>query len=160
MKMTNLRHVLAFNMKENRQKTGLSQAKLAEKSGLSTQYIAMIELSRKFPSPEILERIAAALGLDTPELFSMPPSVERATIKLHETILADIEQTVGETVNKAVKSAVSSLVAARLKELQKTAAGGEEPVYEEIARAEFYGFAAEKPEPRNISDTDLSLGVD
>ena len=116
--MTNLRHILAFNMKENRQKLGLSQAKLAEKTGLSTQYIAMIELSRKFPSPEILEQIAYALELDTPELFSMQPSVERATIKLHQTILADIEQTVGETVNIAVKTAVSKIVATHLKNMK------------------------------------------
>jgi len=109
-------------MKENRNKLGLSQAKLAEKAGLSTQYIAMIELKHKFPSPEILERIASALELDTPELFSMPPSVERATVKLHKTILTDIEQTVGETVNNAVKSVVSKIVTARLKEFKKTAA--------------------------------------
>jgi transcriptional regulator with XRE-family HTH domain len=116
--MTNLRHILAFNMKENRRKLGLSQARLAEKAGLSTQYIAMIELSRKFPSPEILEQIASALELDSTELFSMQPSIERATIKLHQAILADIEQTVGETVNIAVKSAVSKIVAVHLKTMK------------------------------------------
>jgi len=141
--MTNLRHLLAFNMKKNRQKLGLSQARLAEKAGLSTQYIAMIELSRKFPSPEMLELIATALELDTPELFSMPPSVERATVQLHKTILADIEQTVGETVNKAVKSAVSELVAARLKELEKTATDGEMPFYDKIQRVNDYGLVAD-----------------
>jgi transcriptional regulator with XRE-family HTH domain len=116
--MTNLRHLLAFNMKGNRQKLGLSQAKLAEKAGLSTQYVAMIELTRKFPSPEILGQIAAALEIDTPELFSMQPSVERATIKLHKTILAEIEQAVGETVNIAVRAAVSRLVADHLNNIE------------------------------------------
>jgi len=118
--MTNLRQILASNIKENRRKLGLSQAKLAEKAGLSTQYVAMIELSRKFPSPEMLEQIASALELDTPELFSMPPSVERATIKLHKTILADIEQTVGESVNIAVKSTLSKIVAGYLNEIRDT----------------------------------------
>jgi hypothetical protein len=31
----------------------------------------MIEMERKFPSPEMLERIAGALKIDSPELFSM-----------------------------------------------------------------------------------------
>jgi len=120
---------------------GLSQARLAEKARLSTQYIAMIELNRKFPSPEILERIAYALELDTPELFSMPPSVERATMQLHATILADIEQTVGETVNNAVKSAVSKLVADRLKELKQTTSDNEKLLNKNIPQREYHGLA-------------------
>ena len=113
--MTSLRQLLAINMKENRKKLGISQAKLAEKANLSTQYIAMIELSRKFPSPEILEKIALALELDTPEMFSMPPSVEGTALHLCKSILNDLEQTVGETVNTAVRAAVSKLVATHLK---------------------------------------------
>jgi len=141
--MTDLRRLLAFNMKENRQNLGLSQAKLAEKAGLSTQYVAMIELSRKFPSPEMLKRIASALELDTPELFSMPPSVERTAIRLHQTILADLEQTVGETVNKAIKSALSKLVATCLKELKKESADNEEPRYDDIPQEEYNGLTAD-----------------
>ena len=52
--MTNLRDILANNLKENRKKCGFSQAKLSEKARISTQYIAMIEVSRKFPTPEVL----------------------------------------------------------------------------------------------------------
>ncbi|GHV87175.1 hypothetical protein AGMMS50255_4710 [Spirochaetia bacterium] len=33
----------------------------------------MIELEKKFPSPEMPERLAAALEIDPVELFSMPP---------------------------------------------------------------------------------------
>jgi transcriptional regulator with XRE-family HTH domain len=33
----------------------------------------MIELEKKFPSPEMLEKLAAALEIDPPELFAMPP---------------------------------------------------------------------------------------
>jgi len=113
--MTNLRQLLASNMKENRRKLGLSQAKLSEKAGLSTQYVAMIELGRKFPSPENIEQIAAALEVDTPELFSMPPSVEGTASKLCREILMELEQTVGDTVNTAIRAAVSKLVADHLK---------------------------------------------
>jgi len=88
--------------------------KTENKAGLSTQYVAMIELGRKFPSPEILEKIASALELDTPEMFSMPPSVKRAALQLRNSILNDLEKTVGDTVNAAVKVAVSKLVATHL----------------------------------------------
>jgi transcriptional regulator with XRE-family HTH domain len=51
--MTSVREILSYNLKENRKKCGLSQAKLAEKANITTQYIAMIEVSRKFFTPEI-----------------------------------------------------------------------------------------------------------
>ena len=117
--MTSLRELLADNLKENRRKLGLSQAKLAEKSGVSTQYIAMIELCRKFPSPEKLEKLAQALEVDTPELFSMPASVKEATIKLHRTILAELDQKLGEKITIAAKAAVSELVSAHLRDMDE-----------------------------------------
>ena len=112
--MTNLRQLLACNMKENRKKLGLSQAKLAEKADLSTQYLAMIELERKFPSPEVLEKLAIALELDTPELFSMPPSLEERMIRLQKNILLDLEKALEETVVLSAKAAVSKVVDSHL----------------------------------------------
>jgi transcriptional regulator with XRE-family HTH domain len=79
-------------MKKRRRILGISQAKLARKAGISTQFVAMIELEKKFPSPEMLERLAAALEIDPPELFSMPPSPAGTLRKLHEAVLADIGQ--------------------------------------------------------------------
>jgi transcriptional regulator with XRE-family HTH domain len=89
--MTNLRQVLALNMKEKRSTLGLSQAKLAEKINTAPTYIAMIELEKKFPSVEMLEKIAAALFMDTTELFSVKPLPEDSLKKLHKEILLDIE---------------------------------------------------------------------
>ena len=100
--MTNLRDILANNIRENRRKCGISQAKLAEMSGISTQYIAMIELSRQFPSPEILERIAAALGIQAHELFSVPPSGESSMEKLHKDIVKEIREVIVEVLEKAL----------------------------------------------------------
>ena len=116
--MTDLRQLLAYNMKDKRKKLGISQAKLAEKADLSTHYIAMIELGRKFPSPENMVQIARALEIDTPELFSMPPSVEEAVIQYRQEILADLEKTVGETVNIAVRASVAQLVESHLKDVE------------------------------------------
>ena len=89
--MTNLRQVLALNMRERRRALGLSQEKLAEKAGTAPTYIAMIELEKKFPSVEMLERIAAALLVDTTELFSVKPLPGDTLKKLKKAVLLDIE---------------------------------------------------------------------
>jgi transcriptional regulator with XRE-family HTH domain len=101
--MTSLRSVLAFNMKVQRQVLGISQAKLAEKVNTSTHYIGMIESEKKFPTPEMLERIAAALEIDAPALFSLKsyPAAESGTIaKFQEQVLDDIAQVIAYRVKE------------------------------------------------------------
>ena len=68
--MTSLRKLLGANIKIYRNTCGFSQAKLAENVGTATNYIAAIEAGRRFPSIEILEKLAFALKIDAPELFS------------------------------------------------------------------------------------------
>ncbi|GHV51217.1 hypothetical protein AGMMS49579_06120 [Spirochaetia bacterium] len=116
--MTKLRELLAFNMREKRRILDISQAKLARKVGISTQFVAMIELEKKFPSPEMLERLAAALEIDPPELFSMPPSPAGSLRKLYEAVLTDIEQTASVAVEQAAKEAVRKVIAEHIKELE------------------------------------------
>ena len=72
--MTSLRSVLAFNMKAQRSILGITQAQLAERVNTSANYIALIETEKKFPTPEKLEKIANALEIDTPDLFSTKSS--------------------------------------------------------------------------------------
>ena len=95
-RMTNLRQVLAINMKNRRHVLGLSQAKLAEKVNTAATYIAMIELEKKFPSVEMLERIARALAVDTTELFSVAALPEDAILKLHKSVLLDFEKVIAQ----------------------------------------------------------------
>jgi transcriptional regulator with XRE-family HTH domain len=52
----------------------------------------MIELEKKFPSVEMLERIADALAVDTTELFSVKPLSEDSLKKLHKAVLLDFEK--------------------------------------------------------------------
>ena len=68
---TKLRHILATNIKHQRNLLGYSQAKLAELSNIAPSYLATIELERNFPSDTVLEHIAHALKIDPVELFSM-----------------------------------------------------------------------------------------
>jgi transcriptional regulator with XRE-family HTH domain len=100
--MAGIRDILANNLKKYRRKCGISQAKLAEKAGISTQYLAMIELSRQFPTPEVLDRIAEALNIETHQLFAVPPSPEEAMERLHRDIICDIRQVFSELIEKAV----------------------------------------------------------
>lgn len=100
--MESIRDILAKNIKENRRKLGLTQAKLAEKADITTQYIAMIEVSRKFPTPEMLERIAKALEIETYQLFSADPTLEAALQRLYQTVASDIGRLVAEAIEKAL----------------------------------------------------------
>jgi transcriptional regulator with XRE-family HTH domain len=101
-KMTNLREILANNLKEYRRKSAVSQAKLAEKAGISIQYIAMIELSRQFPTPEVLDRIASALGIEAYQLFAVSPSPDAAMERFHDTLVNNLERVVAEAVKQAL----------------------------------------------------------
>ena len=90
--MTSLKKLLAFNMKEQRRILGISQATLAERIDTSTHYIAMIELERKTPSLHMLERIAIALEIDPPELFSIGKVPNVSLRKLQKSVLDDLEK--------------------------------------------------------------------
>jgi transcriptional regulator with XRE-family HTH domain len=107
MTVTNIRDILAKNMKEYRNARGFTQAKLAEKVDTSTHYIGMIETQKKFPSPEMIERIAIALGIDTLDLFKRDK-------KKPEMIKAYQKATI-----KQVKSMVGQFLDDRLEDLEK-----------------------------------------
>jgi len=103
--MTSLKKVLAINMKEWRRTLGISQAVLAERVSTSTHYIAMIELERKTPSLYMLERIAEALQIDPPELFSVKTVSAVSLRNLQKTVLRDIEKAVGDIITERINEA-------------------------------------------------------
>ena len=66
----------------------------------------MIESEKKFPTPEMLERVAAALEIDAPALFSTKtyPSPEAGTVeKLQEQILSDISEVISNRMRAFVR---------------------------------------------------------
>jgi len=109
--MTNIRELLASNLKSFRAARGWSQAKLAEKTGTSTQYIRMIETKVKFPSSEMLQKLALALRVDPAELFyreidpeTMRKNAQKAVIEdFREAFCAIINDFVAEKVRKIDK---------------------------------------------------------
>jgi transcriptional regulator with XRE-family HTH domain len=68
--MDDCRKLLAKNMKKYRQILGISQMSLAEKVGCSTTLIGNIEINKRFPSADNINRIARALEVKVADLFS------------------------------------------------------------------------------------------
>ncbi len=75
--MTNIQRVLGHNLKHLRVSRGWTQAVLAEKADTVGNYIALLENGLKFPSADMIERLAAALEVESVALFA--PIVEPFT---------------------------------------------------------------------------------
>jgi transcriptional regulator with XRE-family HTH domain len=102
-KVASLREIFAKNLRENRRKCGFSQEKLAEKTGISTQYLAMMEIARKFPTSEVLERIALSLNIKVYELFLIDHSPREELELLRKDILCEMKKTFGDIIELALK---------------------------------------------------------
>jgi transcriptional regulator with XRE-family HTH domain len=100
--MQNIKEIFAANLKENRRKKGLTQEKLAELADMSLHYLAMLELARKFPSGEMLERLAEALSIETHELFAVSPSPHDELERLRQNIVGEVEQLIVKTIQKTL----------------------------------------------------------
>lgn len=66
--------VVSENIKSLRKKLGWSQEFLAEKTGVSAPYITQIEVGKRTPSLDIVERLASALGVEYKILFETQKS--------------------------------------------------------------------------------------
>lgn len=99
--MTNIRTVLAINMKAKRKELNISQAELAEKIGTSPNYISKIEAEKQFPSVQMIEQIAGALKIDSVDLFSIE--------KIQENKFNEIEKKLRDEINKSLQLAFNEL---------------------------------------------------
>jgi len=116
--MVNIREILAENIKEKRRKKGLTQEKLAEKAGMSLQYLAMLELAHKFPSGEMLERLANALDIETYELLAIAPSADNELEILRNDIISEIKA-LNETLAKDITEKVIKAITEQCKSAKK-----------------------------------------
>ena len=69
-----LRTVFITNLKRFRKEQKMSQMRLAELCETSTSYIGEIEIAKKFPSIEMIEKIARALNVRPFQLFQDEPN--------------------------------------------------------------------------------------
>ncbi|TVR89039.1 MAG: XRE family transcriptional regulator [Spirochaetaceae bacterium] len=68
-KLSDVRRILAENVRKQRRQLGMSQFQLAERCGISSSFIGEIETSKKYPSAETLAVLAHALGLAPYQLY-------------------------------------------------------------------------------------------
>ena len=101
--MTHIREILAGNLKAYRFTLGWSQAKLAERVNTSTHYIGMIEIGKKFPSPEMIEKLADALGIESQQLFSKETVPSDAVKQFRKAMLEDIHGLVGRFIQGKIQ---------------------------------------------------------
>ena len=101
--MTNIRDVLANNLRQFRQARGWSQAYLAEKTETSTNYIGMLENSAKFPSSEMVHKLSYALGIDPTDLFSRDISPIATVKKYKKMALEDIHVLLNRLINEKIQ---------------------------------------------------------
>ena len=106
----NLKEILAKNLKKNRRRLGITQPELAERAGLSTHYLGMIEIARNFPTADMIERLAGALGIKPNELFSVSDFPEIAMEQLQNAILDilnkrldNLDLTIEHALDKAIE---------------------------------------------------------
>ena len=99
--MGNIREVFARNLRESRRKRGLTQANLAEKTNVSTHYVALIEMARNIPKVDVIERFANALNVEIYELFLEPHSQAAEINETRQSIINDLKDIVEEAVTEA-----------------------------------------------------------
>jgi transcriptional regulator with XRE-family HTH domain len=66
-----LKEVFIQNLREFRRKEGISQMKLAEYCDTAPSYIGDIEIGRRFPSIDMIEKIAGVLRIEPHHFFKI-----------------------------------------------------------------------------------------
>ena len=73
-----LQQVFMANLRKHRKQQGFTQEKLAEMCNTDPCYIRQIEIGRRFPSVQYIERIAEALNIAPYRLFYDETNLENA----------------------------------------------------------------------------------
>jgi transcriptional regulator with XRE-family HTH domain len=74
---------------------------------LSTHYVASIETLRKFPTPDVLEKLASALSIEPHELFSVSHSAKKEPENLRNDIICEVKalnETLAGDITEEIKS--------------------------------------------------------
>jgi transcriptional regulator with XRE-family HTH domain len=101
-----IRGVLSGNLKKLRKLRDWSQVELARRANISMNFLSDIECGRKWPYPETLQNLAAALGVEVFEFFRPK---ENETNPPVEEYLDQFSNDMVTAVEKSVKNAVSAI---------------------------------------------------
>ena len=104
-----LKQIFIQNMKEFRKKEGISQMKLAEYLDTSPTYIGEIEVGKKFPSMDMIEKIANILKIK-PYHFFVDRTEQNSDIntdntypKLPRSMQKEIRSELNFTINELIR---------------------------------------------------------
>ena len=101
--MTDCRQLLARNIKKYRKILGISQMALADKVGCSTTLIGNIEINRRFPSADNINRLANALGVKVADLFSETEPESMKIMASKKELKTRLEYLMKKVVNELFK---------------------------------------------------------
>ena len=92
-----LRQVFINNLKKYRKEQKLSQMKLADLCGTSASYIGEIEIGKKFPSIEMIQKFSEAMNIQPYKLLMtendcfVPVLIQDKKLKLIEKLQKSIQ---------------------------------------------------------------------
>ncbi len=92
--------LLSKNLKTLRAYRNLTQDGLAEAAGISKNYVAEIEIGRKYPSAVVYLKLSRALGVKPYQLLfeSSGPAGYMAVGNLHELLVREVTDAIGRHV--------------------------------------------------------------
>ncbi|MGP1369140.1 MAG: helix-turn-helix domain-containing protein [Treponema sp.] len=97
-----LRAVFINNLKRYRKENKLSQMALAEKCGTSASYIGEIEIGKKFPSVEMVQKFADALNIKPYKLFMEENDIYVANLspQKRQRLVEKLQESVEEIISR------------------------------------------------------------
>ena len=97
-----LRAVFLNNLKRYRKDNKLSQMALAEKCGTSASYIGEIEIGKKFPSVEMVQKFADALNIKPYKLFMEENDIYVANLspQKRQRLVEKLQESVEEIISR------------------------------------------------------------
>jgi transcriptional regulator with XRE-family HTH domain len=104
-----LRNLLSQNIKRYRQRKGLSQAKLAEKMDISTNYLSDIESKRGWVSAFSLVKLANALEIEVFELFKPEEEAPADVLFTVNRCLDDFSSSLRVSFDKSLKDSLKKI---------------------------------------------------
>ena len=99
-----LRTILGTNLRNLRSRRNWSQMELAEKADISMNFLSEIERGNKWPYPDTLQNLAAALNVEVFELFRDENGAENGAGEYMNRFSNDVIIAVEQAVKKAVHS--------------------------------------------------------
>ena len=112
-----LRQIFIHNLRIIRKKEGITQMQLAEYCETATSYIGEIEIGRRFPSMELIEKIAAILKTEPYHFFMEPKDNEPDTAA--ESLFPRLPNTMKKQMNTQIKTRIDHVTGEMLNEIRE-----------------------------------------